>query len=340
MTRDSEQARGRSLRARPETNPPAKRHAWKPDDQIVAMRTYEPVRVVDPPSRRASASVCRSARHAESAYARMHTRLVLEDTVVVKLAILLLVSALAGYGQTVAEPAQYEVASIKPNTSDDVRVAFRIESDGAVAATGITLKRLMMTAFNVQGFRIVGGPGWVASRRWDLQAKHDSPIAPNQIRTMLRALLEERFQLRSHSEIRTMPVYELVVDRKGSKVPRPKGREAKETVQVAAGSIRLTNATSATFASQLSYALGAPVINKTSLSGQFDFAIDWTPTPGEDGGPTTSGLPPGTREQSAATADGPSIFTSVREQLGLRLKSGRGPVEVVVIDDVEMPGVN
>ncbi len=262
------------------------------------------------------------------------------DTVVVKPAILLLITALAGYAQTGAEPAQYEVASIKPNTSDDVRLAFRIEPDGTVAATGITLKRLMMTAFNVQGFRIVGGPGWVASRRWDLQAKHDGAIAPDQIRQMLRTLLEDRFQLRSHSEVRKMPVYELVVDGNGSKVPAAKDSDAKETVRVAGGSIRLTNATPATFASQLSYALGGPVINKTSLSGQFDFAIDWTPQPGEDGGPTTSGLPPGTEVQSAATADGPSIFTAIREQLGLRLKSGRGPVEVVVIDEVQMPSVN
>src|SRR5579863_10370449 len=114
-------------------------------------------------------------------------------------------TALAGFGQQGAEAPQYEVASIKPNTSDDVRVAFRIEPDGTVAATGITLKRLMMTAFNVQGFRIVGGPGWVASRRWDVQAKHNG--ATDQIRQMLRGLLEDRFQLRAHSEIRNMPVY-------------------------------------------------------------------------------------------------------------------------------------
>ena len=253
---------------------------------------------------------------------------------------LLLITALAGYGQTVPGPAQYEVASIKPNTSDDVRLAFRIEPDGTLSAMGITLKRLMMTAFNVQGFRIVGGPGWVASSRWDVQAKRDGGTSPDQIRQMLRALLEERFQLRSHSETRKMPVYELVVDGKGPKVPAAKDSAAKKTVQVATGSIRLTNATPATFASQLSYALGAPVINKTSLSGQFDFAIDWTPQPGEDGGPTTSGLPPATEERSALITDGPSIFTAIREQLGLHLKSGRGPVEVVVIDDVQMPSVN
>jgi uncharacterized protein (TIGR03435 family) len=255
-------------------------------------------------------------------------------------AILLLITTLAGYGQQRAEPPRYEVASIKPNTSGDLRFAFRIEPDGTVAATGITLKRLLMTAYNVQGFRIVGGPDWVTSRRWDLQAKHDDVASPDQIRQMLRALLEERFQLRSHSEIRKMPVYELVIDRKGSKIPAAKDSETKPTVRVTAGSIQLMHATAATFASQLSYALGQPVIDKTSLSGQFDFALEWTPEPGEDGGPTTAGLPPGTRDQPVSTQDGPSIFTAIREQLGLRLKSGRSPAEVIVIDDAQMPTAN
>src|SRR5580700_6209169 len=163
-----------------------------------------------------------------------------------KPAIVLLMTTLVGYGQSGVEPPKYEVASIKPNTDNDFRFAFRIEPSGPLAATGITLKRLMMTAYNVQGFRIVGGPDWVASRRWDLQAKHDDVASPDQIREMLRTLLAERFQLRSHSEIRKMPVYELVVDRKGSRLPTTKNSETRPTVRVAAGSIQLMNATPAT----------------------------------------------------------------------------------------------
>jgi uncharacterized protein (TIGR03435 family) len=257
-----------------------------------------------------------------------------------KPAIVLLMTTLVGYGQSGVEPPKYEVASIKPNTDNDFRFAFRIEPSGRLAATGITLKRLMMTAYNVQDFRIVGGPDWMVSRRWDVQAKPDRVISPGQIRPMLRALLEVRFQLRSHSEKRQLPVYELSVDRKGSKVQRVKESETKADVRVGAGLIQLTKATAATFASQLSYALGRPVIDKTSLSGEFDFALEWTPEPGEDGGPTTAGLPPGANDQPASTSDGPSIFTAIPEQLGLRLKSGRGPVEVIVIDDVRMPTAN
>ncbi|MBV9507246.1 MAG: TIGR03435 family protein [Acidobacteriia bacterium] len=257
-----------------------------------------------------------------------------------KAAVTLLITTLTGYAQSAVEPPKYEVASIKPNTDGDSHLAFRIEPSGPLAATGITLKRLMMTAYNVQGFRIVGGPDWVASRRWNVEARPDRAAAPNQIRPMLRALLEDRFQLRSHSEERQLPVYELSVDRKGSKVQAAKDSETEGAVRVGAGLIQLTKNTAATFASQLSYALGRPVIDKTGLSGEFDFELEWTPEPGEDGGPTTSGLPPGASDQPASTPNGPSIFTAVREQLGFRLKSARGPVEVIVIDDVRVPTAN
>jgi uncharacterized protein (TIGR03435 family) len=136
-------------------------------------------------------------------------------------------------------------------------------------------------------------------------------------------------------EIRKLPVYELVVDRKGSKVLPAK--EGAPTIRVALGLIQLTNAMSGTFANQLSYALGQPVVDKTRLSGKFDFALQWTPEPGENGGPTTVGLPPGIPEQPSSNSDELSIFTAIREQLGLVLKSARGPVEVVAIDGVQMP---
>ena len=257
-----------------------------------------------------------------------------------KPAIVLLMATLAGYGQPGVEPPKYEVASIKPNADDDFRFAFRIEPAGPLAATGVTLKRLMMTAYNVQDFRIVGGPDWVVSKRWDVQAKPNRAVSPGEIRPMLRDLLENRFQLQTHSEKRQLPVYELNVDRKGSKVPRVKDGETKADVQVGTGLIRLTKATAATFASQLSYALARPVIDKTSLSGEFDFALEWTPEPGEDGGTTTAGLPTAVGDQPSSIPDGPSIFTAITEQLGLRLKPGRGPVEVIVIDAVQMPTAN
>src|SRR5215471_12410948 len=120
-------------------------------------------------------------------------------------------STLVAYGQPSIGSPKYEVASIKPNGDNDSRFTFQIEPTGPLAATGITLKRLMMTAYNVHGFRIIGGPDWVVSRRWDIQARPDRAVSPGQIRPMLRDLLESRFQLRCHPEKRRLPVYELSV---------------------------------------------------------------------------------------------------------------------------------
>jgi uncharacterized protein (TIGR03435 family) len=82
------------------------------------------------------------------------------------------------------------------------------------------------------------------------------------------------------------------------------------------------------------------VIDKTGIAGGFKIDLEWTPVPGEDGGPTTSGLPPGAPEAAAPSPDGPSIFTAIEEQLGLHLRPARGPVEVIVIDKAEMPAAN
>ncbi len=243
----------------------------------------------------------------------------------------------AAFSQRTAPP-RYDVSSIKPSPDSDP-YTFHIERDGTLYATGITIRRLMMTGYNVQGFRLIGGPGWVAARRWDVQAKPSRPASGNEIPDMLRALLEDRFQLKVHSETRNRPLYDLTVAPGGSKLRRVEDSNVKQDIRIGNGSIRFTRATVATFASQLSYALARPVIDKTGISGEFNFALEWTPTPGENDGPTTSGLPPGTPEP-ASTPDGPSIFTAIEEQLGLRLKSGRGPVAVVVIDSAQMPAAN
>ena len=255
-----------------------------------------------------------------------------------KFVILLLIAASGAYGQQSTGLPKYEVASIKPTPNDRLDYAFHFEPNGATEASGITLTRLMMTAYGVQGFRIVGGPDWVDSRRWDFQAKPDRVPAPPQFSAMLRALLEDRFQLRTHTETRRLPVYELTIDRKGLKLPVAKGGEPE--IQASAGSIHFTNTPPEGIVGQLSYALGTVVIDKTGLSGRFDFDLRWTPQPGEDGGPSTSGLPPAVREQASPISDGPSIFTAIRDQLGLQLKAARGPVNVLVIDRVQLPTAN
>jgi hypothetical protein len=173
---------------------------------------------------------------------------------------LILINSVA-FGQTIAPP-KYEVSSIKPPADSDFQYRFNIEPDGMLYATGITLRRLMMTAYQIQGFRLVGGPGWVSNRRWDVQAKPSRAASDKQIWPMLRGLLEDRFQLRVHSETRNMPVYELTIGPHGSKLQTVDGSNIKLDIRTGNGLIRFTKATAATFASQLSYALARPVIDK------------------------------------------------------------------------------
>jgi uncharacterized protein (TIGR03435 family) len=246
----------------------------------------------------------------------------------------------AAVGQHGAVTPRYEVASIKSNTDSDVRMVFRIDANGNLTASAITLKRLMMTAYNVQGFRIVGGPRWIDSRRWDVRATHEGALSADESRLMLRTLLGDRFHLRTHDESRREPVYELVADRRPPRVPATKDPNAQPEVHVGSGLMDLSNATAATFASQLSYAVARPVLDRTQLLGRFDFHLEWTPEPGEDGGPTTAGAPATVNAPQPATSNGPSIFGALREQLGLRLNAGRGPVDVVVVDHVEVPAAD
>ncbi len=147
------------------------------------------------------------------------------------------------FGQTIAPP-KYEVSSIKPDADSDLRNAFRIEPDGTLYATGITLRRLMMTAYNVPGFRLIGGPGWVSAKRWDVQAKPSrAALGTKEIRPMLRALLEDRFQLQVHSETRNMPIYELTVGPKGPKLHRVEDGKTKLDIRTGNGLIRFSKAT-------------------------------------------------------------------------------------------------
>jgi bla regulator protein blaR1 len=243
----------------------------------------------------------------------------------------------AGFGQS--EMPKYEVSSVKPNSDADFHYAFQIEPDGTLYAKGITLRRLMMSAYDVEGFRFVGGPRWASDMRWDVQAKPNRRATVSQIHPMIRALLEDRFQLRVHSESRNMPIYELAIGPRGSKL-RAADSSIQLDIRTGNGFIRFNRATVGTFAHQLSYALARPVVDKTGIPGEFSFDLEWNPKSGEDGGPASSGLPAGTPEKPSPAPDGPSIFTAIEEQLGLHLKSGRGPGQVVVIDRAQMPSAN
>jgi uncharacterized protein (TIGR03435 family) len=225
----------------------------------------------------------------------------------------------------------------------------------------------MEAAYHVQPFQIAGGPEWVQSDGYEVDAKAEGNPAHAQMMLMLQSLLADRFQLRFHRESQEMPVYALVPARGGLRLPPPRdGSCAEETelvgplanpgarmqppgqgdptpaprcggldVPLEAGGARMRGGKvpMPEFVRVLSQVLGRTVTDQTGFSGVFDINLAFLP---DD---STAGLPAPPPEAISAGTASPSIFSAV-QQLGLRLESTKGPVEVLVIDHVERPSAN
>jgi uncharacterized protein (TIGR03435 family) len=256
---------------------------------------------------------------------------------------LLLAAAVTGaLAQSPTVPKQYDVVAIRPNADNDNRFMFR--GGPSFTAVGVTLKFLIVHAYDVRAFQVSGGPGWIGTEGWDIRAKAEGikgRLQRDQFDTMFRALLEDRFQLKVHSETKEMPVYALVVGKNGSKLtPHTGGPPSPaEASNSGRGSLSVKKGSTAALASLLSLQLGRTVIDKTDLKGEFDFKLEWAHERGQ-GGMESLGLPPDPPRPQPADSNGPSIFTAVQEQLGLRLESRKGPVEIIVIDHAERPSEN
>lgn len=282
---------------------------------------------------------------------------------------LILVALTAWLSQAPAQTKpSFEVATVKPNASGENRIAIMGQPGGRFLATNIPLTMLMGSAYRVRDFQIIGGPNWIRTDRWNIEAKAEEgsippPVTPpdpttiSPISLMLQSLIEDRFQLKMHRETRELPVYELVVAKGGPKlklsedqspirppergappppIPQRGGPMPRGSTRMGRGNLESSGVPLATFVTALSQQLGRPVIDKTALQGLYDIKLEWTPELGQGpispGGPEPPPPPP--------DAAGPSIFTAVEEQLGLRLESTKGPVEVLVVDSVEKPAEN
>lgn len=258
--------------------------------------------------------------------------------------VFLLVS-FATRGQDATVTPEFDAASIKPAKPGDMRGStFNFTSGGGLAVTNGTLKDLVESAYDVRDFQIIGGAGWVDSDRYDVTAKsaHGDPGTTTGItetRQRLQALLSQRFMLRVHRETRELPVYALVVGRNGSKLvsaENPTTHDgARRGIQRECGRMTGTSASIADLTVALSRQLGRPVVDRTGFTGRYDFQVSWMP----DSGPCA--VPAGGEGAGAvASSDGPSLFTALQEQLGLKLESTKGPVEVIVIDSAEKASEN
>jgi uncharacterized protein (TIGR03435 family) len=167
-------------------------------------------------------------------------------------------------------------------------------------------------------------------------------ILEEQVRERARALLAERFQLVIHRDTKDLPIYELVLAKNGHKLQASKEQEGgTQHMRAGRGQIMAEGSTIQMLANHLSSLTGRTVVDHTGLKGRFDYKLEWAPDPGGPMGPGGPGGPDG-RAEAAAPPDlyGPSIFTAVQEQLGLKLESARGPVEIIVIDRVEKASEN
>jgi bla regulator protein BlaR1 len=240
-------------------------------------------------------------------------------------------------------PTEFEVASIKPGDPGSNRVQIGIAPGGRFTAANVTVSMLIQQAYNVKNFQVTGGPGWVASDRFVINAKAEGAgQGPGAIRPLLQKLLADRFQLVFHKETKEMPVYELVIGKGGSKLQETKESPGPQ-IRFGRGQINGQSMAMELLANQLANQLGRSVVDKTGLKGGYDVNLTWTPDPSQGGGGPFGGPggPGGGGPDGAPpTEAGPSLFTALQEQLGLKLESGKGPVEIMVLDKVQKPSEN
>jgi uncharacterized protein (TIGR03435 family) len=269
-----------------------------------------------------------------------------------------------------APRAAFEVATVRPNKSAEMRVTMRIIPGGAYEAFNVTLGSMIRMAYRLQDFQVIGAPAWVDQDRFDIVGKPPEGV-PLTVQPMMQSLLAERFNLKAHEETREFPIYALVVanpGRLGSKLTpskvdcaaaaRGRGTAPSPTpmpmstqpgtrpecgMTTNGGRLMAGGFTMTQLANSLSQFAGRSVVDRTGLTGTYDLDLEFTPDPALRGRGMGGGLPPAPPapgSERVVDPAGVSIFTAVQEQLGLKLDSQRGPVPVLVIDSVTQPTEN
>jgi uncharacterized protein (TIGR03435 family) len=233
------------------------------------------------------------------------------------------------------------------------QIDMRVLPDGGLTATSVTLQFLIQVAYQVQSNQVSAGPAWLATERFDILAKPAEGVKPENAKRdflpMLQSLLADRFQLIVHPATKELPVYELRLAKSGGKLgpglhplepadcpagPPPAGTLTAPChgFLVFANQLSGHRVALSQFGSPLANILGRSVLDKTGIPGEFDLDLTWTPDPALPGRGETVPLPP--------DASAPSFFTAVQEQLGLKLDSAKGSVEILAVDRAEKPGEN
>jgi uncharacterized protein (TIGR03435 family) len=274
----------------------------------------------------------------------------------------LLAVAVYGLAQS-ADPPRFAVATIKRNPSTEalsmaVPMGVGYRPGGRLVAGNAPVAMLIQRAYSVQGFQVVGGPSWVNTDGYDIEAKPEVSTDQKRMWLMLQTLLADRFKLAMHRATKDLPVYDLQTVKGGPKLPAPDGGNCSEVMTgpppgpgqprpappcgpglVKSGTGLTMEGISVSmpaFVKQLSLILGKEVIDKTGFTGRFALHLEFAMDDALAGIPN----PVGPSGQPADINDRPSIRTALQEQLGLKLQASTGPVDVFVIDHVERPSEN
>ncbi len=229
--------------------------------------------------------------------------------------------------------AEFEVASVKPSGTE-----FRGTStsdEGGYQARGATLKMLVASAYGVPEFRVEGGPGWMDSARWDIDARTNvaGRLTGSAIEAPLTKLLEQRFKLRVTKEMKEASVYFLDVAKSGVKMKLSANQDAPSQMSFGNGMISSPSVTTTLLTGTLTRLLGRAVVDRTGLTAKYEAYFSWTPEAGE-GDPTLTALPAEISEEQR------SIFAALEEELGLKLSSGKQAMPLVTVVSAERPGEN
>ncbi len=248
-----------------------------------------------------------------------------------------------------AAPA-YDVVSVKPDKSGTPGMSLT-GVNASFKAKNITVENLVFSSYNLTSESLIFGlPGWARSDHFDVDAKMVDPdmkqierLTVDQRRGMLRAILKDRFHFQAHLETRTLPVYDLVIAKGGPKFTE--NNESNKELAAAltkrnlinggmmmnSGELAAGNTPMSTLTYSLTNTVGRTIIDKTGLTGTYNIELKWTPDSQGQANPDNG-------EPDAPS--GPSIFTALEEQLGLKLVPSKGPVQTLVVDHVEMPSEN
>jgi len=233
---------------------------------------------------------------------------------------------------------QFEVASLKPSQPGGRGGGIRPTPGGErYVASNVPLKLLITVAYRIRADQVIGGPAWIGTDLYDINAKAERPSSIEELHLMLQSLLADRFKLQFHRETKELPIYALTVDKGGAKLQPHEAQSAGDPwidntfehfpqMTMHAKFVPMDY-----FAWRLSMMLDRPVLDQTKLTGGYDFELKFT-----------RDLPPGTPEGALINGtpidtSGPTIFEAIRQQLGLKLERQKGPVDIIAIDHAEKP---